>query len=289
MTFNDNADISSGRVTRRGRNTAIGVGGGGGVVAIIVLLISAFTDTDLTGLLGGGGQAGPEEQLNCTVEQANSDIDCRVQGAAAAIDAYWVQKSPDLGISYVTPSVDIFSGQVQTGCGTASTAVGPFYCPPDQGIYLDTTFYQQLEQQFGASAGSLAQMYVMSHEWGHHIQNITGIMEGKDLQATGPTSDSVRLELQADCFAGAWAGAVATTPDENGVYFLKTFTDAELADALNAAATVGDDNIQEKTQGQTNPEGWTHGSSEQRQRWFTIGMEQGPESCNTFEVAGDQL
>jgi len=292
MTFNDNADISSGKVTRRGRNTAIGVGGGGGVIAIIVLLISAFTGTDLSGLLGADGQgpAGPEEQLNCTVEQANTDIDCRVQGATAAIDAYWVKKAPDLGITYATPSVNIFSGQVQTGCGTASTAVGPFYCPPDQGIYLDTSFYQQLEQQFGASAGSLAQMYVLSHEWGHHIQNISGIMEGKDLQDTGPTSDSVRLELQADCFAGAWAGAASTTtPEGGGTPFLKTFTDAELADALNAAATVGDDNIQEKTQGQTNPEGWTHGSSEQRQRWFTIGLEQGPESCNTFEVAGDQL
>lgn len=292
MTFNDNADISSGKVTRRGRNTAIGVGGGGGVIAIIVLLISVFTGTDLSALLGAGGQgpAGPEEQLNCTAEQANTDIDCRVQGATAAIDAYWVKKAPDLGITYATPSVDIFSGQVQTGCGLASTAVGPFYCPPDQGIYLDTSFYQQLEQQFGASAGSLAQMYVMSHEWGHHIQNISGIMEGKDLQDTGPTSDSVRLELQADCFAGAWAGAASTTtPEGGGTPFLKTFTDAELADALNAAATVGDDNIQEKTEGQTNPEGWTHGSSEQRQRWFTIGMEQGPESCNTFEVAGDQL
>ena len=291
MTFNDNADISTGKVTRHGRNTAIGVGGGGGIIAIIVLLISVFSGTDLTGLLGAGGgaPAGPAEQLNCTVEQANTDIDCRVQGAMAAIDAYWVKKAPDLGISYVTPSVDIFSGQLETGCGTASTAVGPFYCPPDQGIYLDTAFYQQLEQQFGASAGSLAQMYVLSHEWGHHIQNISGIMEGKNLQDTGPTSDSVRLELQADCLAGAWAGAASTTPDKDGVYFLKTFTDAQLADALNAAATVGDDNIQEKTQGQTNPEGWTHGSSEQRQQWFTVGLEQGPESCDTFAVAADQL
>ena len=177
MTFNDNADISSGKVTRRGRNTAIGVGGGGGVVAIIVLLISAFTGTDLTGLLGGGGPAGPDEQLNCTAAEANTDIDCRVQGATAAIDAYWVKKAPDLGITYATPSVDIFSGQVQTGCGLASTAVGPFYCPPDQGIYLDTSFYQQLEQQFGASAGSLAQMYVMSHEWGHAIQARTGVFD----------------------------------------------------------------------------------------------------------------
>ncbi len=291
MTFNDNADISSGKVTRRGRNTAIGVGGGGGVIAIIVLLISVFTNTDLSGLLGAGGQgpAGPEEQLNCTAEQANTDIDCRVQGAAATIGDYWTDKAPDLGIEYVNPGTKVFDGQVETGCGTATTAVGPFYCPPDQTIYIDTAFYGQLREQFGEDAGSLAQIYVVAHEWGHHIQNIAGIMDGKNLQDTGPTSDSVRLELQADCFAGAWAGAASTTKDANGVTFLKTFTNEELADALAAAAAVGDDNIQEKTQGQTNPESWTHGSSEQRQRWFTIGMEQGPESCNTFEVAGDQL
>ncbi len=289
MTFNDNADISSGKVTRRGRNTAIGVGGGGGVVAIIVLLISAFTGTDLTGLLGAGGPAAPEEQLNCTAAEANTDIECRVQGAAATLGDYWTTKAPELGIAYQNPGAKVFSGQVETACGAATTAVGPFYCPPDQTIYIDTAFYDELRAQFGEDAGSLAQIYVIAHEWGHHIQNIAGIMEGKDLQATGPTSDSVRLELQADCFAGSWAGAASTTKDDKGVYYLKTFTNEQLTDALDAAAAVGDDNIQEKTQGQTNPEAWTHGSSEQRQRWFTVGMEQGPESCNTFEVAGPEL
>lgn len=292
MTFNDNADISSGKVSRRGRNTAIGVGGGG-LVAVVLLLISAFTGTDLTGLGSlfdpGTTSQGPEEQLNCTIEEANTDNVCRLQGAAASIGAYWTDKGPDLGVAYVTPGVVSFDGQTNTGCGTASTAVGPFYCPTDQTIYIDTAFYDQLRQQFGEDAGSLAQLYVIAHEWGHHIQNIAGIMDGKDLQDTGPTSDSVRLELQADCFAGAWAGAASTTKDANGVTFLKTFTDEELADALSAAAAVGDDNIQEQTQGQSNPESWTHGSSEQRQRWFTVGLEQGPESCNTFGVSGSEL
>ena len=290
MTFNDNADISSGKVSRRGRNTAIGVGGGGGLIGIVLLVVAMLGGPDLTGMLGGTGtQSGPEEQLSCTATEANTDIKCRVQGAAATIGDYWTDKAPDLGIQYVNPGAVVFEGQVETGCGTATTAVGPFFCPPDQTIFIDTAFYDQIRELFGEDAGSLAQIYVIAHEWGHHIQNIAGIMEGKNLQDTGPTSDSVRLELQADCFAGAWAGAASTTKDESGVPYLKTFTNEELADALAAAAAVGDDNIQEKTQGQTNPESWTHGSSEQRQRWFTVGLEQGPESCNTFEVAGSQL
>jgi hypothetical protein len=128
-------------------------------------------------------------------------------------------------------------------------------------------------------------MYVVAHEWGHHIQNITGIMNGLDLQATGPSSDSVRLELQADCFAGAWVGAAPTITDEDGVSFLEPVTDAQIADALSAASAVGDDRIQSTSQGQVTPETWTHGSSESRQKWFQIGYQGGPNACNTFEVA----
>ena len=290
MTFNDNANISSGKVSRRGRNTAIGVGGGGGLIAIAVLLFSAITGVDLTGLApSGGGESGPEETLTCTAEEANTDDDCRVQGAAASIDDYWAENSPDLGIDYVTPPVVIFDGATNTGCGNATSAVGPFYCPADQTVYLDTAFYAELRSQFGASGGPLAQMYIIAHEWGHHIQTISGINSNLDLQATGPDSDSVRLELQADCFAGSWVGAVSTTEDENGVRFLEPVTDQQIADALNAAASVGDDNIQEQTQGQTNPESWTHGSSASREKWFQIGYKGGPSACNTFEVSGSEL
>jgi uncharacterized protein len=291
VTFNDNADISSGRVSRRGRNTAIIGGGGGGLVVIALIIISSITGVDLTGLVGGGSNdSGTDEQLNCTVEQANTDVNCRVQGAAASIDAYWTQEAPKLGVTYTSPNpVVLFDGGTDTACGGATTAVGPFYCPQDQTIYLDTAFYAELQNQFGATGGDLAQMYVIAHEWGHHIQNITGIMDGLDLQNQGPASDSVRLELQADCFAGSWTGSASVTPDSSGTPFLKPITNEQIADALNAAAAVGDDRIQETTQGQVNPETWTHGSSAQRQAWFQKGYEQGPEGCNTFEVKGSEL
>jgi predicted metalloprotease len=125
-------------------------------------------------------------------------------------------------------------------------------------------------------------MYVLAHEWGHHIQNISGTMAGLDTQTTGPESDGVRLETQADCYAGAWAGEASTVPDDSGTPFLQEITSEQLADALSAAAAVGDDRIQESATGQVNPETWTHGSAEQRQKWFTTGFENGPEACDTF-------
>ncbi len=290
MTFNEGADISSGKVSRRGRNGAIIGGGGGGLIVIALVIISQVTGVDLTGLAGGGGgDTGTDEQLNCTAEQANADDDCRVQGAAASIDDYWTDLSPSLGITYSTPGVTEFTDGTDTGCGSATTAVGPFYCPADQTIYIDTAFYAELRDQFGASGGPLAQLYVIAHEWGHHIQSISGISDNLDLRNTGPDSDSVRLELQADCFAGSWVGKASTTADKNGVIFLDPITNEQIADALNAAAAVGDDNIQEQTQGSVDQESWTHGSSASRQKWFQTGYEQGPEGCNTFEVSGSDL
>ena len=290
MTFNDNADISSGRVSRRGRNTAIGVGGGGGLIGIVVIVIALLGGPNLGGILGGT-ESGPSEEVCAggTGADANADIDCRMKGAAASIEAYWTRVAPDQGFDYTPTQIILFTGGTDTGCGQATSAVGPFYCPADQTIYVDTDFFAELRDRFGSNGGPLAEMYVVAHEWGHHIQTITGINSNLDLQDTGPASDSVRLELQADCFAGAWAGDAAVTPDPSGTPFLKTFTDQDIADALSAAAAVGDDRIQESTQGQVNPEGWTHGSSESRQRWFTTGLEQGPGGCNTFEVDGSEL
>jgi uncharacterized protein len=289
MTFNDDADIQGGRVSKRGRNTAIGVGGGGlGLVAIVI--ISQLLGVDLTGLVGGtGGGSGATDTpvAQCTTgSQANTDITCRMQGAATSLDAYW----SDQVDNYTQPQLVIFDQATDTACGGATTAVGPFYCPNDETVYIDTAFYDELKSQFGASGGPLAQLYVIAHEWGHHIQNITGIMSDKlDLQATGPTSDSVRLELQADCFAGAWVGAAQTTKDENGVPFLQPVTKSEIADALNAAAAVGDDNIQQSTQGQVDPESFTHGTSAQREKWFSAGLDGGPQSCDTFGASASTL
>ncbi len=288
MTFTDDANIRGGRVSRRGRNTGLAIGGGGiGVLALF--LLSQLLGVDLTGLVdpNAGGPAPAETSLDrCqTGEDANDDIECRMVGAATSLDDFWA----DAVQGYVQPELVLFTASVSTACGAATSAVGPFYCPPDQTVYLDTAFYGDLRDRFGSSGGPLAQLYVVAHEWGHHIQNITGIMDGLDLQTPGESSDGVRLELQADCFAGAWVGAATTTLDAEGRPFLEPVTRDQIADALSAAEAVGDDNIQESTTGQVQPETWTHGSSEQRQRWFVAGLEGGVNACDTFGAAAGQL
>jgi predicted metalloprotease len=290
MTFNGDADIRGGRVSKRGRNTAIGVGGGGlGILAIVI--IGQLLGVDLSGVLGsssdGSGTDTGTALSQCTTgQQANTDIDCRMQAAATSLDAYWGDEVKN----YTQPQLVIFDQSTNTGCGGATTAAGPFYCPPDQTVYIDTAFYDDLKSRFGATGGPLAQLYVVAHEWGHHIQNITGGMSNLDLQATGPASDSVRLELQADCYAGSWVGAASTTKDVNGVPFLEPVTQSEIADALNAAAAVGDDHIQGSVEGQTvNPESFTHGTSAQREKWFSAGLKGGPSACDTFSASASTL
>jgi uncharacterized protein len=292
MTFNPNSDIGGGKTSRRGRTTGIAVGGGLGVLALF--LLSQFLGVDLTGLAGGGGgePAASDSALEeCqTGQDANERVDCRMKGAAASLEAYWQQEAPAIGVEYASPQdFVLFSQAVSTGCGQASSATGPFYCPPDQTLYVDTSFFDQLEQQFGANDSPLAEMYVVAHEWGHHVQNLAGILSQTQDGQTGPTSNSVRAELQADCFAGAWAGAASQTPDQNGVPFLQPITQQQYSDAIGAAAAVGDDRIQEATQGQVTPHSFTHGTSEQRVRWFQTGYEQGAEACDTFSVDGSSL
>ncbi|RZS64422.1 hypothetical protein EV187_2809 [Agromyces ramosus] len=286
MTFNPNSDIGGGRVSKRGRNTGIAVGGGLGVIALFV--ISQFLGVDLTGLVGGGAAPETESSLEqCqTGADANENVECRMVGAAASLDAYWAQEGPELGLDYVGPQdFVLFDQATTTGCGSASSATGPFYCPPDQTIYIDVSFYDELRGRFGSSGGPLAEMYVVAHEWGHHIQNLAGILERAQDGQTGPTSNAVRVELQADCFAGAWAANASEVPDESGTPFLQPITDAQIADALSAASAVGDDRIQEATQGQVTPHSFTHGSSEQRQRWFLTGFQQGAGACDTFSAS----
>jgi uncharacterized protein len=287
MTFNPDAKINGSKVSRRGRNTGLAVGGGG-IGVLLLVLLGPLLGVDLTGLLGGTGASdtsvpGSSESLEqCrTGADANENLDCRMAGAALSIDTFWAGDSalPD----YRSPQFRLFTGSTTTGCGTASSATGPFYCPTDESIYLDTGFFEELRNRFDASGGPLAQMYVVAHEWGHHIQNISGVMADLDLRDTGPTSDSVRLELQADCLAGAWAGAASSVPDESGTPFLEPITRQQVADALNAASAIGDDRIQQRSNGQVNSEVWTHGSSVQRQQWFETGFTGGSESCTTFD------
>jgi predicted metalloprotease len=190
---------------------------------------------------------------------------------------------------YASPDFFLFDGSTDTGCGTASAATGPFYCPPDRAIYLDTAFYDDLQSQYGSSGGPLAQMYVVAHEWGHHVQQLEGTFADTDRSGTGAASGSVRVELQADCYAGSWVGAAATTTDADGTTFFEPVTSAQIADALSAASAVGDDSIQRRSSGHVDPDSFTHGTSEQRQRWFEQGYQQGAGSCDTLSVPASTL
>jgi predicted metalloprotease len=292
MTFNENANVGGNKARRRGRGAAV-AGGGVGIVGIAVLLISMFTGVDVGGLLGGGGggqqqqeQTGGSEIADCqTGADANARDDCRLAGASLAIDQFWAENVE----GYREPELIIVDVETGTQCGTASNATGPFYCPPEENVYVDPTFFSLLRERFDATAGPLAQLYVLAHEYGHHVQNITGIMQKNPDNGTGPDSNGVRTELQADCFAGAWVAAMTEQEDEQGRPFLEPPTRQQIADALNAAASVGDDHIQQETSGAINPEGWTHGSSEMRQRWFDEGYDGGIQACDTFAVPGSSL
>lgn len=284
MTFNPDADISGNTTRRRGRGAVI-AGGGVGVLGILALIIGPMLGVDLSGLVGGspGGQDQPAATGENTLSEcdtgtdANTNDDCRMAGAELLLNDYWSQHVD----GYVKPTLTIVDGQTSTQCGTASNAVGPFYCPPEQGVYIDPSFFQLMQQQFGASAGNLAQLYIVGHEWGHHIQNLTGVMDKYPNNGTGPESNSVRTELQADCYAGAWLKDVTKTKDSDGDQMLQAPTEAQLADAVNAAYVVGDDHIQEQS-GFVNPESFTHGTSEQRKYWFANGYKNGLGVCDTF-------
>lgn len=292
MTFNENVTIDSSKVQRRsGARRGVAIGGGGLLGILLLALASQFFGVDLTPLADTlvPAESAPAETLPTTEcatgADANADDECRMIGAANSIDAFWATQMK----GYTPPEVILFSDTTSSGCGTATAATGPFYCPPDQSIYMDTAFFATLRKDFGASAGSLAQMYVLAHEWGHHISNLTGAMDGLD-RSSGATSGSVRLELQADCYAGAWVKDASTVVDsDTGVPFLKPVSKSEITDALDAAAAVGDDNIMERSAGYVNPDAFTHGSSEQRQRWFLEGYQDGALACDTFSVAGDDL
>ena len=292
MTFNPDADISGNTTRRRGRNTAVAAGGGVGVLALVAVVVAMLGGPDLTALVGGapGGEQQSSSSQQSTLDEcntgqdANENVDCRMAGAEVVLNQYW-EKHVD---GYVKPSMTVVDGQTPTQCGTASNAVGPFYCPPEQGVYIDPTFFDLMRQQFGASAGELSQLYIVGHEWGHHIQNITGVMDEHPNNGTGPTSNGVRTELQADCYAGAWLGEITDEKDDKGVAYVQKPTEAQIRDALNAAFTVGDDHIQSQS-GFVNPESFTHGTSEQRQAWFADGYKNGLAVCDAFAVPGDQL
>jgi predicted metalloprotease len=292
MRFRRGAKLDPGQVTDvRGRRMAPGglaVGGGGiGIAAVVIYLL-------LTVLGGGGGLDGQltpldqqkvgqgdtpsEVSQECqTAEDANERQDCRIVGVVNSVQRFWGSVFERSNREYQFANTVFFTDQVQTGCGFASSQVGPFYCPRDKRVYIDLGFFDELQSRFGAGGGPFAQAYVIAHEYGHHVQNLTGVLDRVGNDRQGPESRAVRSELQADCYAGVWAANAVETE------LLEPLTQADINEALDAASAIGDDRIQEQTQGQVNPENWTHGSSEQRRRWFSRGYEQrSPAACDTF-------
>jgi uncharacterized protein len=292
MPFNERSRLDTSQVEDvrgRGRGTAVAVGGGGIglVVLLVVAVLLGVNPADLVNVTGQGqvpsasiGTAGEINNLQqeCqTGADANTREDCRVVGFVNSIQAFWTDEFARRGGEYTPAQTLLFTGSTQGACGYATAAVGPFYCPNDQKVYLDLEFFDELHTRFGAQGGPFAEAYVLAHEYGHHVQDITGVLDAtSDSGAAGPQSESVQTELQADCLAGVWAHHATETG------YLTPLTDEEIAQSLDAAAAVGDDRIQRQTQGYVSPESWTHGSSEQRQRALKTGLQTGDlAACKT--------
>ena len=297
MSFNDNAQLDTSSIgTGGGGGSGRGglvVGGGiGGLILAIIMMLLGINPGDVGGSTAPADTNAQSAQSNQIKEQcktgadANKYVECRIVGTVNSAEAFWSQELPKFGKQFREPGTIIYSGATQSACGTASNQVGPFYCPLDEKIYIDASFFQILTDKFGSSNGALAQEYVVAHEYGHHIQNVLGLLGRAQQDPQGETSGAVRIELMADCFGGMWAAHAAQTTDAAGNTFIKPLNESNIRDALAAAASVGDDSIQEKTQGRVTPENWTHGSSEGRQRWFIQGMKAGDDinKCNTFGV-----
>ncbi len=272
------------------------LGGGAIVVVVIASLLFGVNPLDMLSMLNGDGGAptqgrpqapappapqpgyGPQTQTKATPPPARDQAKEMVAHVLGDTEDVWGAVFKGMGSHYVPPRLVLFRGSTQSACGRAMAAVGPFYCSADREVYLDTAFFNELSQRFGAP-GDFAQAYVVAHEVGHHVQNLLGIMGKFDQQsqksdARGRNALSVRLELQADCFAGVWGSSAKKR---------NLLDPGDVDEGLRAAAAVGDDRIQKQMQGTVVPESFTHGSSEQRTRWFKIGLDTGDISkCNTF-------
>jgi predicted metalloprotease len=300
MELNENADIDTSQVEdRRGSGGGGGFGGlpipigGGGlvgvVITVILLLVGGYFGVNTLGGDSGEDAGSADIRQECADKsQATDKLVCRNVLFVNSIQAYWEKATPEnFGRPYQKATTVIFSKRVSTGCGAADSGVGPFYCPADDKVYIDLTFYRVLAQQLGAP-GEFAQPYVLAHEYGHHIQDLVG-SEAKMRRAQQGASDeeknqlSVRLELQADCYAGVWAKAASDTTAANGERIFKSLTAQDVQEGIDTAGKIGDDELQKRSGNPVNPAEFTHGTAAQRQKWFSQGYNTGtPKSCDTF-------
>ncbi len=319
MKFNDNARLDTSQVQdrrgggggggfggfggglgggggRRGGGLAVGGGGLGLVVIVVIVLFNVLGGSgdggstgSSGGLLQGGGSGSVDNgQLasSCkTGADANSNEDCAAVAIINSVQGYWADALATSGTTYREADTIFFSRSTNTGCGQGTSGMGPFYCPPDQLVYIDLSFWDELRTTFGANDAPFTQAYVLAHEYGHHVQNLLGTSDRVG-RATGAGSGSVRLELQADCYAGVWANHATTVPDASGQVLISDITDADIQNAVQTAGAIGDDYIQSKISGQNvDPSQFSHGSSAQRQKWLLAGYRSGnPASCNTFDT-----
>ncbi len=308
MKFNPNARLDTSQVQDRrsgggggggmarmpGGKGGLAVGGGGLglIVVVVIVLINVFSggSSGTSSLLGGGSGSASVNNAQLASEcktgaDANTNDDCTVVAVINSVQNYWADALAASGTTYREADTVFFNGSTPTGCGTGSTGMGPFYCPPDEMVYIDLSFWNELKTTFGANDAPFTQSYVLAHEYGHHVQNLLGT-SGRVGTATGAASGSVRLELQADCYAGVWANHATTVPDASGQVLITELTDADLQNAVQTAGTIGDDYIQTKIAGQQeDPSQFSHGTSAQRQKWLLTGYQSGnPATCNTFDT-----